>query len=83
MAKEIVICLGSSCLSRGNKKLVQEIKTYLEEHQLLDKVVFRGAHCFNTCEDGPSLRIDGKEYSKLDSEILAKVLEEEFSSLLN
>lgn len=80
MKKEIVICLGSSCFSRGNKKLVQLIKQYLDEHLLNERVRFRGAHCFNMCDKGPSMKIDGREYNQLDEESVLKVLDEAFSS---
>lgn len=77
MKKEIIICLGSSCFSRGNKKLVQVIRAYLDEHLLSDEVVFRGAHCFNMCEKGPVMKIDGKEFTALDEDKVLQVLEEE------
>lgn len=80
MKKEIVICLGSSCFSRGNKKQVQLIKAFLETHCLNDVVNFRGSHCFNRCEEGPILSIDGKENSGMTPERVTQVLENEFLS---
>ncbi len=54
---EIVICLGSSCFSRGNRKCLQIIEKYLKENNLEEKYFFRGSRCFNICEKGPILKI--------------------------
>jgi NADH:ubiquinone oxidoreductase subunit E len=77
---EIIICLGSSCFARGNKKMVQSIEAYINEHQLKERVYFHGGHCFGNCDKGPILKIRGKMYEKVDPmnviDILAKELEE-------
>jgi len=54
---EIVICLGSSCFSRGNRKCLPVIDKYLKDNNLEEKYFFRGSRCFNICEKGPILKI--------------------------
>ena len=76
--KELVICLGSACFSRGNKNSVQVIKDYIKEHQLEDKVYFHGNHCMNRCEEGPILKFEDKIYTEVNSERLIPVLDEIF-----
>lgn len=77
---DIIICLGSSCFARGNKKTVQAIETYIKEHNLVDKVFFHGGHCFGNCENGPILKINKKIFENVDHlnviEILSKEIEE-------
>lgn len=70
--------MGSSCFSRGNKKLVHWIKAYLDERMLMDRVVFRGAHCFDACASGPAMRLDGEFYDHLNEEKLQVILDEWF-----
>lgn len=79
MKKEIVICLGSSCFSRGNKQTVKIIKDYIKEHQLEDKVFFHGNHCYGNCENGPILKVDGKEYQDITPENVIYLLENIFA----
>lgn len=37
---DITICLGSSCFSRGNKSVLEIVKTFLKEHNLESEVFF-------------------------------------------
>jgi NADH:ubiquinone oxidoreductase subunit E len=74
---EIVICLGSSCFARGNKMIVQEIKKFLEENNLMHKVIFRGKHCFGKCENGPALTIGKKKFEQITLGSIREILENE------
>lgn len=78
--KEIVICLGSSCFSRGSKKTVQLIKEYIKEHQLEDQVYFHGNHCSGNCENGPILKIDDKEYQNVSPDNINYLLDNIFGN---
>ena len=78
MKKEIVICLGSSCFSRGSKHTVHIIKEYIKEPQLEDKVFFHGNHCYDNCENGPVLKIDDKEYQNITPENVIYLLDKLF-----
>ena len=75
---EIKICLGSSCFSRGNRILLQEINGYIESHQVKDRVFFHGAHCFGDCNDGPKIEVNGKLYCKVTSSMIVEILNEAF-----
>ncbi|MBI9034101.1 MAG: (2Fe-2S) ferredoxin domain-containing protein [Bacteroidales bacterium] len=76
--REIVICLGSSCFSRGNKEIVHIIKSFLQENKLEEEVYFHGAHCYSNCDKGPVVKVDSTEYTKVDPEGIVKILKEEF-----
>ncbi|MBW6490851.1 MAG: NAD(P)H-dependent oxidoreductase subunit E [Lentimicrobium sp.] len=72
---DIQICLGSSCFSRGNKRLVKVVEQYLNENNLRHLVYFHGAHCFSSCDRGPLIHIDGKEYTDLNEDKVLSVLD--------
>jgi len=75
---DIQICLGSSCFSRGNKQLVKIIDQYLTDNNLRHLVHFHGAHCFSSCDKGPLLHIDGKEYNQMTEEKVIGLLDRIF-----
>ena len=76
--KEIKICLGSSCFSRGNKTTLQVIQKYLEDHQLDREVILKGNHCFDHCSNGPVLKIGDTLYELVSGENALEILEKEF-----
>ncbi|MFW5974792.1 MAG: NAD(P)H-dependent oxidoreductase subunit E [Bacteroidota bacterium] len=75
---EITICVGSSCFSRGNKKLVQLIKQYLKGHNLTQKVYFHGSHCYGQCERGPVMIMDGQAYFHIDEDKALTLIQSKF-----
>ena len=76
--KEIKICMGSSCFSRGNKQTLKVLQQYLKEHQLERDVILKGNHCFSDCSNGPVVKIGSKVYEQVNQERILEILEKEF-----
>lgn len=64
MKREIVICMGSSCFSRGNRGTLEFIEKYLADRGLTDKVELKGSRCEDRCPDGPNVKIGGTIYGR-------------------
>src|SRR5579862_4674670 len=75
---EIVICMGSSCFSRGNAKNLGVIQDYLKANGLQADVKLVGHLCQSVCKEGPNLVINGQAYHRVDSTALASILEGRF-----
>jgi len=75
---ELVICLGSSCFARGNKKILETIQQYIKDNQLDGRVKFRGNHCFGKCNKGPVLKIGENIYEQVSESNLIEILDSEF-----
>jgi NADH:ubiquinone oxidoreductase subunit E len=78
----IKLCHGSSCFSRGNKELVNVVQHFIRTNNLEDKVSFSGDHCFETCSEGPNIRINGKLFQHVDKENIIEILKTELSDIL-
>ena len=79
--KEIKICMGSSCFSRGNKQTLQVIQKYLKDHHLEREIVLKGNHCFSDCSSGPVLKIGNKVYEQVSSDHVLEILDTELRDL--
>jgi NADH:ubiquinone oxidoreductase subunit E len=77
LRKEIKICMGSSCFSRGNRQTLQVIQKYLKDHQLERDVFLRGNHCFGDCSAGPVLTIGTKVFEQVSQEGILEILDQE------
>ena len=80
--REIIICLGSSCFSRGNKNLLKSIQRYVNQHGLSEKVQFKGGHCFENCIEGPNLMIGGKLYHQVNEDNIHSILTEALHDIM-
>jgi len=72
--KEIVICLGSSCFSRGNRKCLAVIEKFLKEHKLEESYFFHGSRCLDKCEKGPVLKIGDKTFEEVKPDQVEEIL---------
>ena len=73
--KEIVICLGSSCFSRGNRKCLIVIEKFLKDNNLEDKYFFHGSRCFDNCANGPVLKIGDEVFENVKVEDVTGLLQ--------
>ena len=74
---EIILCMGSSCFARGNKKMHALINDYLIQNSLRENVEFMGHHCLGNCSDGPNLKINSKVYGNINQDNIIEILDEE------
>jgi len=74
----ILICLGSSCYSRGNAENLEFIKQYLSENGLNSRIDFRGHLCDEMCNKGPVIKIDETEYCEVTPSNLPTILSQHF-----
>ncbi len=72
--RNITICLGSSCFSRGNKIILDIIKNYLKQHNLESAVFFSGELCTGLCEEGPVLKVDDEVFKGVSTENIYEIL---------
>ena len=79
--KELRICMGSSCFSRGNRHTLQVIQQYLKDHQLEGDLILKGNHCFGTCDAGPTVKIGTRMYEHVNSDNILEILEKELGTM--
>jgi NADH:ubiquinone oxidoreductase subunit E len=73
--KSVIICMGSSCFSRGNKRNIEVITQYLERHMTAGGIDFKGHLCEGKCSSGPNLSINGADYHSIDPVMVADLLQ--------
>ncbi len=70
----IVVCMGSSCFSRGNNENLQAIRSFLELHGLEESVQLKGSRCEGACLKGPNITVDGQVFQGVTPEGLPDIL---------
>ena len=62
---EVVLCMGSSCFSRGNVANLEAIRRHLDERGVPLRVTLRGHLCEGRCKEGPHLVVDGRLHARV------------------
>lgn len=77
---KIVICIGSSCFSRGNSKNVDVAEKFMQERGLEDEVDLEisGGLCAGKCADGPNVIVDGQIFHHVDTGVMLDILNQRF-----
>ncbi len=71
---KIVLCMGSSCFTRGNNRNVDIIKKYVEDRDIQAEI--EGSLCEDDCMNGPHVRINGEKVSGVTEENILQILRE-------
>lgn len=76
---DVVVCMGSSCFARGNKKNLEFIENLIENNNLDISIELIGNRCEKKCAQGPIVIINGVIHSNTTRDKLKSI----FSELLN
>jgi NADH:ubiquinone oxidoreductase subunit E len=75
----IIICQGSSCFSRGNKRNLQVILKFLNDYNLEAQVNFKGQLCSAKCMQGPVIYINDTLYEEMDEGKVIDIMKKHFN----
>jgi len=73
--REIVVCMGSACFSRGNTTTILAAQEYINARGLEDTVRITGTLCQHNCLEGPNIEIDGECVCGIDPATLSALLD--------
>jgi NADH-quinone oxidoreductase subunit G len=65
---DVSVCLGTSCFLRGSEALLRGLTRHVEEGGLENVVDIRGHFCFEQCDSGPSISVDGERIEQCSLE---------------
>ncbi len=69
---KVELCMGSSCFSRGNARVLEVLEAYASENPEIG-IELSGHLCLGECSCGPNVRVDGTVHHGLDSDGLIGV----------
>jgi NADH-quinone oxidoreductase subunit G len=57
---QVDVCLGTGCFLRGSENILRGLMRHAEENGLERVVDIRGHFCFEQCDSGPSVTVNGE-----------------------
>jgi NADH-quinone oxidoreductase subunit G len=71
----VKVCVGTSCFLRGSQAVLSDLLKTVEERGLSDLVDVSATFCAESCDKGPTVRIDGQAIHKANcQDVLNAVL---------
>lgn len=76
---QVIVCMGSSCFSRGNSRMVKLLQDYIGTTGAEARVEIAGSLCENQCTCGPNITINGARCSAATPEKCVQLLQQHLS----
>ena len=51
--------MGTNCFLKGSQQVLQSVMEHVHEEGLQDRVEVAASFCFENCEHGPTVEVDG------------------------
>jgi NADH-quinone oxidoreductase subunit G len=70
---KVSVCLGTNCFLKGSQEVLNGVLRHAEQNNLEGRLDVRAGFCFEKCESGPTVMIDGQYVHQCTA---AKAIEE-------
>jgi NADH-quinone oxidoreductase subunit G len=79
---KVNVCTGTNCFVKGSQHILHELLHQVETENLQDKVAINASFCFEKCDHGPTVSVDGHKIQcctaeAAKTELLQKLKEKE------
>jgi NADH-quinone oxidoreductase subunit G len=78
---DVSVCLGTSCFLRGSEGLLRGLTRHVEDNGLERLVDIRGHFCFEQCDSGPSITLNGERIQQCTIERARQLVDEQLAKL--
>ena len=58
---KVNVCTGTNCFVKGSQHILHELLDQVEKENLQDKVSINASFCFEKCDHGPTVSVDGNK----------------------
>jgi NADH-quinone oxidoreductase subunit G len=77
---KVNVCTGTNCFVKGSQHILHELLDQVDKEELQDKVSINASFCFEKCDHGPTVSVDGNKIQwctaqAAKAEILQKIKE--------
>lgn len=64
------VCIGTACHLRGAQDLLKDVLRYVEKEGLADRFEIKATFCMESCDRGPTVRVNGHVLRKATFEMI-------------
>ena len=76
---KVDVCVGTNCFLKGSQAILRDLLQDVEKRGLQERVEVSASFCFEKCEHGPTVRVDGQAIHHCTSKKACAALEEKLN----
>ncbi len=73
---DIKVCIGSACHLKGSYQVIKNIKEYISDHGLENKVELKSSFCLGKCSEAVSVEFNNEAIVSMTPEAVNDILDE-------
>ncbi len=79
---DVRVCVGTCCYNNGSYDTMQKLMKLADDQGLGEKIDFKASFCFENCNEGPNVEVDGILHSGVTPESAKKLMAEVIEPLI-
>ncbi len=79
---KVSVCAGTSCFLKGSQEVISHVLQCVDAQHLQDHVEVSASFCFEKCEQGPTVRVDGEQIQKCTGQKACGAMRERLTAKL-
>ena len=80
---EVSVCIGTCCYTNGSYDTMRKLMDIAEERGYGDKIDFKASFCFENCDKGPNVEVNGQVHGHVTPEKAEEFLENVVAAEMN
>ena len=73
---KVSVCAGTNCFVKGSQNILHDLLDQVEKQNLQDKVSISASFCFEKCDHGPTVSVDGRKIPHCTAEAARAEIDE-------
>jgi NADH-quinone oxidoreductase subunit G len=65
---QVNVCTGTNCFLKGSQQILHGVLDHVQQENLSERVAVSASFCFEKCDQGPTVSIDGNKLQKCTTE---------------
>ena len=65
---KVKVCAGTNCFLKGSQHILHDMLDHVQKEHLQEQVDIRASFCFENCDHGPTVSVDGRKISGCTAE---------------
>jgi NADH-quinone oxidoreductase subunit G len=79
---KVSVCAGTNCFLKGSQEVIRDVLQCVDAQQLQDQVEVSASFCFEKCDQGPTVQVDGQQLQNCNGQKACAAMRERLKTKL-